>query len=78
MVLLLLLLFLLFLLFLLLLLHLLLLLLLPLLPRNDYTQLEDDYKRYISLVDSSYEQMLAATGRLEEFNGFNICFLGNS
>jgi len=31
--------------------------------KNDYTQLEDDYKRYISLVDSSYEQMLAATGR---------------
>ena len=28
--------------------------------RSDYTQLEDDYKRYISLVEDSYEKMMAA------------------
>ena len=28
--------------------------------RSDYTQLEDDYKRYISLVEDSCEKMMAA------------------
>ena len=28
--------------------------------RSDYTQLEDDYKRYITLVEDSYEKMMAA------------------
>ena len=28
--------------------------------RNDYTQLEDDYKRYITLVEDSCEKMMAA------------------
>ena len=28
--------------------------------RSDYTQLEDDYKRYISLVEDGYEKMMAA------------------
>ena len=28
--------------------------------RSDYTQLEDDYKRYISLVEDTYEKMMAA------------------
>ena len=28
--------------------------------RTDYTQLEDDYKRYITLVEDSYEKMMAA------------------
>ena len=31
-----------------------------LLSRTDYTQLEDDYKRYITLVEDSYEKMMAA------------------